>query len=362
MSQLKVTELCKQYGTNTVVSGLNFTVAAGEMLSLLGPSGCGKTTTLRMIAGLQEPTSGTIALNGKDLTYVAPHKRNVGLVFQNYALFPHLNIFDNVAFGLRRHGVAKAEIGERVTKALESVHLGGYEKRLPAQLSGGQQQRVALARTLVLHPPLVLFDEPLSNLDAKLRQILRVEIRSLQKEYGFTGIFVTHDQEEAMVLSDRIAVMNQGQIVQIGTPQQIYTEPADSFVADFVGESNLLRIVSAGDADGRWRIEVAGGARIAAEGQAGRNEPAYAMVRPEAAEVVSAEAFAAAAAEDAGCNTLTGQVAFIHYTGASYLIGVEVAGMDKCFVARMQSGAQEPGVRAGDRAVVRWPLRATLLL
>lgn len=362
MSQLQVTQLCKQYGSNTVVSNLNLTVDAGEMVSLLGPSGCGKTTTLRMIAGLQEPTSGSIALNGKDLTHVSPHKRNIGLVFQNYALFPHLNIYDNVAFGLRRHGVAKAEISERVLAALKSVHLSGYEKRFPAQLSGGQQQRVALARTLVLHPPLVLFDEPLSNLDAKLRQILRVEIRALQKEYGFTGIFVTHDQEEAMVLSDRIAVMNQGLVVQIGTPQQIYAQPADPFVADFVGESNLLRIAAASEADGRWSIELAGGMRIKADAHAVNKSPACAMVRPEAAEVLPAEAVLHAADDGAGYNTLSGKVAFIHYTGASFLIGVEVEGMEKHFVVRMQSGAQEPGVRAGEQAVIRWPIRATLLL
>ncbi|KWX85078.1 hypothetical protein AMQ83_26940, partial [Paenibacillus riograndensis] len=210
MSQLIIENLVKNYGQKPVVNNLNITVESGEMLSLLGPSGCGKTTTLRMIAGMHDPTSGSIRLDGRELTTIAPHKRNIGLVFQNYALFPHLSVFENVAFGLKRHGVQKSEIRGRVEAALHSVRLNDFAERFPAQMSGGQQQRVALARTLVLKPPLVLFDEPLSNLDAKLRQALGIEIRVLQREYGFTGIFVTHDQEEAMVISDRIAVMNGG--------------------------------------------------------------------------------------------------------------------------------------------------------
>lgn len=362
MNQLELSRLRKQYGSNTVVEDLTLAVAGGEMVSLLGPSGCGKTTTLRMIAGLQEPTSGSIALNGKDLTRVAPHKRNVGLVFQNYALFPHLTIFDNVAFGLRRHGVPKDEIKARVTETLQSVHLDGYEKRLPAQLSGGQQQRVALARTLVLRPPLVLFDEPLSNLDAKLRHILRVEIRALQQQYGFTGIFVTHDQEEAMVLSDRIAVMHQGRIVQFGTPQDIYRHPVNSFVADFVGESNLLAVAGAERSGGTMRVSLAGGRRIAAEAKPGLDKPAFAMVRPEAAQVLTPAEAAQIAEAPGEWNTLAGSVAFVQYTGASFVVGLDVVGMEKHFVVRLQSGGNEPNVRHGEQAVLRWPVRSTLLL
>lgn len=360
MSRLQIKNLFKQYGSNTVVNDLNIDVESGEMLSLLGPSGCGKTTTLRMIAGMQVPTSGSIMLDNKDLTFVPPHKRYVGLVFQNYALFPHLNVYDNVAFGLRRHGVLKSEIKERVLSALQSVQLSDYTNRFPAQLSGGQQQRVALARTLVLKPPLVLFDEPLSNLDAKLRQALGIEIRSLQKEYGFTGIFVTHDQEEAMVLSDRIAVMRQGRIVQIGTPRQIYTKPADYFVADFVGESNLLKISGLNTKNGQWQIELAGGQKILAETNAGDHSPTYAMVRPEAVEVLPMRAEQTLEESD-GLNLLSGTVSFINYTGSTYLIGVAVEKFHKHFTISMQNTTKEIDLRVGEQAIVYWPVQKTLL-
>lgn len=242
MSQLELKNIYKEFGNKTVVNNLSLLVESGEMLCLLGPSGCGKSTTLSMIAGMQSPTSGSIILENKELTHIPPHKRDVGLVFQNYALFPHLNVFDNVAFGLKRHGIPKSEISDKVHASLTSVQLEDFKDRFPIQMSGGQQQRVALARTLVLKPKLVLFDEPLSNLDAKLRQALGIEIRSLQKEYGFTGVFVTHDQEEAMLLGDRIAVMNGGNIVQLGTPKEIYKNPVNPFVANFIGESNLLKV------------------------------------------------------------------------------------------------------------------------
>lgn len=361
MSKLQIKQLCKQYGNNVVVNDLNLTAQSGEMISLLGPSGCGKTTTLRMIAGLQPPSSGSITLNDEDLTFKAPHKRDIGLVFQNYALFPHLNVYDNVAFGLRRHGVPKAEISKLVHEALQSVQLAGMEKRFPAQLSGGQQQRVALARTLVLKPPLVLFDEPLSNLDAKLRQLLRIEIRALQRQYGFTGIFVTHDQEEAMVLSDRIAVMNQGRIVQIGTPQQIYMQPANSFVADFVGESNLLQIAEARVADGSWHIELTGGQKVTANQMVGDQPPTCAMVRPEAVEVMSA-ATAEKKGDTTDFNALSGTVSFIHYTGATYLIGIAIDLMEKHFVARIDNKSARVDLGIGEKAIVRWPVQSTLLL
>ncbi|AJY75349.1 ABC transporter ATP-binding protein [Paenibacillus beijingensis] len=358
MSELQITNLYKKYGENAVVSDLNIHVSSGEMISLLGPSGCGKTTTLRMIAGLHDPTSGSIKLDGQELTVVAPHKRNIGLVFQNYALFPHLNIFNNVAFGLRRHGVPKREIGDRVKAVLKSVHLDGYEERMPAQLSGGQQQRVALARTLVLKPRLVLFDEPLSNLDAKLRNILRIEIRKLQQEYGFTGIFVTHDQEEAMVLSDRIAVMNQGKIAQIGTPREIYTQPADSFVADFVGESNLLSVKSVETANEMWKIRLTGGQSVLAPQRDGLQKPASVIIRPEEAELLPA----GSAEISPDHNQLEGTVTFIQYTGSSYMVDMEVVGMDKPFMIKIQNAKEEIGIAAGDKARVRWPIRTTFSL
>lgn len=357
MSELIISNLCKKYGDNVVVDNLNLEVQSGEMVSLLGPSGCGKTTTLRMVAGLNEPTSGSIRLDGKELTVIPPHKRNVGLVFQNYALFPHLNVFDNVAFGLRRHGVPKREIKERVEEALHSVRLDGMESRMPSELSGGQQQRVALARTLVLKPPLVLFDEPLSNLDAKLRTLLRVEIRKLQQELGFTGIFVTHDQEEAMVLSDRIAVMNKGKIAQIGTPREVYMTPADEFVADFVGESNMLQAVAAEDAGAHWRIRLAGGHTIMAPKREGVSHPKLVMIRPEAAELISGQS---ADAEET--NSLEGTISFIQYNGSSYAVDVDIEGMTQPFKIKIQDARNELGLRMGDKAKVRWAFRSTFIL
>jgi len=364
MSELRLRQLRKQYGGNVIVDNLDLTVGSGEMVSLLGPSGCGKTTTLRMIAGLLEPTSGSIHLAEKELTRVAPYKRNVGLVFQNYALFPHMTIFDNVAFGLRRHGTPKHEVKERVLQALQSVQLAGMEQRMPAQLSGGQQQRVALARTLVLRPPLVLFDEPLSNLDAKLRQMLRIEIRQLQKRIGFTAIFVTHDQEEAMVLSDRIAVMNKGHIVQLDTPENVYTRPSDSFVADFVGDSNLLAVRELKTTNGIPEITLAGGQNIKAADSGSRESSSTVMIRPEAVRLFAASGGPGAPHESDKHNQIAGTVLYVHYTGTSYLIGLQVPGLDKPFLVKapMHGAEASPVVREGDSVHAIWPIASTLLL
>ena len=246
--EIELSKLTKQFAEVTAVAGINLHIPGGEFFSLLGPSGCGKTTTLRMIAGFEQPTSGEILLDGTDVAYTPPHHRNVNTVFQNYALFPHLNVFDNIAFGLRRAKRPKAEIRERVGKALELVQLAGYEKRKASQLSGGQQQRVALARALILNPAVLLLDEPLGALDAKLRKALQIELKSLQQEVGITFLYVTHDQEEALTMSDRLAVMNGGHIEQVGAPQDVYEDPETLFVADFLGVSNLMeaRVVSAG--------------------------------------------------------------------------------------------------------------------
>jgi spermidine/putrescine transport system ATP-binding protein len=237
---VQLRQLSKHFDDAVAVNAIDATIHAGEFFSLLGPSGCGKTTTLRMIAGFERPTSGEILLDGADVAQVPPHRRNVHTVFQNYALFPHLNVFDNVAFGLRRHKVAKAEVSRRVEQAIELVELGGLGARRAQQLSGGQQQRVALARALVLRPAVLLLDEPLGALDAKIRKQLRIELKSLQEEVGITFVFVTHDQEEALSMSDRIAVMNAGRIEQIGSPTDVYENPATVFVADFLGVSNLM--------------------------------------------------------------------------------------------------------------------------
>ena len=246
--EIELSKLTKQFVEVTAVDGIDLHIPGGEFFSLLGPSGCGKTTTLRMIAGFEQPTSGEILLDGTDVAYTPPHQRDVNTVFQNYALFPHLNVYNNIAYGLKRAKRPKAEIRERVGKALELVQLPGYEGRQSSQLSGGQQQRVALARALVLNPAVLLLDEPLGALDAKLRKALQIELKSLQQEVGITFLYVTHDQEEALTMSDRLAVMKGGHIEQVGAPQDVYEDPETLYVADFLGVSNLMqaRIVSAG--------------------------------------------------------------------------------------------------------------------
>ena len=246
--EIELSKLTKQFEELTAVDGIDLHIPGGEFFSLLGPSGCGKTTTLRMIAGFERPTSGEIFLDGTDVAYTPPHQRNVNTVFQNYALFPHLNVYNNIAYGLKRAKRPKAEIRERVGTALELVQLPGYERRQPSQLSGGQQQRVALARALVLNPTGLLLDEPLGALDAKLRKALQIELKSLQQEVGITFLYVTHDQEEALTMSDRLAVMKDGHIEQVGAPQDVYEDPETLYVADFLGVSNLMQatIVTAG--------------------------------------------------------------------------------------------------------------------
>jgi spermidine/putrescine transport system ATP-binding protein len=237
---VKLESLVKRFDDVVAVDDISVEIKPGEFFSLLGPSGCGKTTTLRMVAGFEPPTSGRILLDGSDVGNLPPHRRNVNTVFQSYALFPFLSVAENVAFGMRYKSVPKSEVSTRVREALELVQLGGYDKRRPNQLSGGQQQRVALARALVLRPSVLLLDEPLGALDAKLRRTLQVELGVLQKQVGITFLYVTHDQEEALTMSDRLAVMNHGKIVQVGTPEEVYNEPADAYVADFLGVSNLM--------------------------------------------------------------------------------------------------------------------------
>jgi spermidine/putrescine transport system ATP-binding protein len=239
-AEIRLIDLHKRFGDVRAVDGVSIDIRSGEFFSLLGPSGCGKTTTLRMIGGFELPTGGRILLRDRDITYDAPDKRPVNIVFQNYALFPHLDVGDNVGFGLRRHKVPAADITRRVGEALALVHLEGYERRKPNQLSGGQQQRVALARALVNRPQVLLLDEPLGALDLKLRRQLQFELKRIQHEVGITFVYVTHDQEEALTMSDRIAVMNGGRIEQLGTPEELYERPRTRFVADFIGTTNLL--------------------------------------------------------------------------------------------------------------------------
>ena len=272
-------QVTKRYGgadSPLVVQGIDFVVPKGSLTTILGPSGCGKTTTLRMIAGLEAPTGGQILIDGVDVTHLGPSERNVSMVFQSYALFPHMNVMANVRYGLDVSGVNKSEAQARALQTLALVGLGGYEERLPSELSGGQQQRVALARALVLEPSVLLFDEPLSNLDARLRRSMRDEIRNLQQRLGLTVAYVTHDQSEALAVSDQIIVMEAGLIAQAGTPQQLYEHPNSEFVAGFMGEAMLFPAVA--DADGT----VALGPLVLRPRMAVKSGPVKVAVRPEA--------------------------------------------------------------------------------
>ncbi len=311
-------ELSKRFGELTAVDGIDLHVPGGEFFSLLGPSGCGKTTTLRMIAGFEQPTEGRILLDGVDVAYTPPHKRNVNTVFQNYALFPHLNVFDNVAFGLRRAKRPKDELTRRVGEALELVRLTGLERRKSSQLSGGQQQRVALARALVLNPAVLLLDEPLGALDAKLRKALQIELKTLQQEVGITFLYVTHDQEEALTMSDRLAVMNGGQIEQIGAPQDVYEDPETLFVADFLGVSNLMDATGRGSVDGRCRVETGRFELDAGGGPSDVTGPAKLVIRPERIELEPHKA-------DSRPNCLPGMVERVVYVGSAVQVLVRVA-------------------------------------
>src|SRR6266576_276932 len=256
MAYLELDRVGKQFGAQTVVDDFSLAVGKGEFVSFVGPSGCGKTTTLQMIAGFLDPSRGAIRLEGRDLTAVPPAKRGLGIVFQSYALFPHMTAAENVAFGLEMRRVPRAERDERVRAVLAMVGLAGYEDRYPRRMSGGQQQRVALARALVIRPSVLLLDEPLSNLDAKLREDMQIELRQIQRSLGTTTILVTHDQSEAMALADRIVVMNQGRVEQIASPQDAYETPATPFVAGFLGRTNILKARADGDGirigEGRW--------------------------------------------------------------------------------------------------------------
>jgi spermidine/putrescine transport system ATP-binding protein len=320
--QIKLIALTKRFAETLAVDHLDLDIPGGEFFSLLGPSGCGKTTTLRMIAGFEQPSAGRILLDGDDVAYTPPHKRNVNTVFQNYALFPHLNVFDNIAFGLRRHKRPKDDVRRRVAEALELVQLTGLDKRRSSQLSGGQQQRVALARALVLNPAVLLLDEPLGALDAKLRKTLQIELKALQQEVGVTFLYVTHDQEEALTMSDRLAVMNEGRVEQVGVPRDVYEEPETLFVADFLGVSNLMDATAHGPRDGRCRVAVQSFELEAGGGASDVTGPAKIVIRPERVEL---EPHGAAS----GPNRLPGMVERIVYVGSAIQVIVRVATGEK---------------------------------
>jgi spermidine/putrescine transport system ATP-binding protein len=319
---VRLVDVVKRFGDAVAVDHIDLEVQDGEFFSLLGPSGCGKTTTLRMIGGFEEPTSGLIELQGEDVTWLPPYKRNVNTVFQSYALFPHLTIFDNVAFGLRRKGVKDSDVKQRVTEMLELVELPGYERRKPGQISGGQAQRVALARALINRPAVLLLDEPLGALDLKLRRQMQVELKRIQQEVGITFIYVTHDQEEAMTMSDRIAVMNEGRYEQLGDPESLYERPATRFVAGFLGISNLLAGTVEGVDATYATVLLDNSTRVRAPSAAVDGQgPVDVGVRPEKIRLREP-------AEDppSGHNQMNGTVRDASYMGVSTQYVVEAAG------------------------------------
>ncbi|HSK17114.1 MAG TPA: ABC transporter ATP-binding protein [Gaiellaceae bacterium] len=314
MSGVLLEGLSKSFAEVEAVRRLDLEIHEGEFFSLLGPSGCGKTTTLRLVAGFEEPTSGRIFLGDRDVTQVPAHKRPVNTVFQSYALFPHLSVAENVAFGLRFKKADRTERRRRVAAALELVQLTGLERRKPAQLSGGQQQRVALARALVLEPAVLLLDEPLGALDAKLRRSLQLELKSIQQAVGITFVYVTHDQEEALTMSDRMAVMADGLVEQLGTPRDVYEDPATTFVADFLGVSNLMDAQSSGGG----RVLVGGQGLAAERGDLEATGGVRLTIRPERIRLEPAGS--------AGENRLPGTVQRVVYLGSATQVFVEVAG------------------------------------
>ncbi|WP_319455594.1 MULTISPECIES: ABC transporter ATP-binding protein [unclassified Mycobacterium] len=316
---IRLVELAKAFAGLPAVSGINLDIPAGQFYSLLGASGCGKTTTLRMIAGFEKPDSGRIELDGRDMVQDPPHRRPVNTVFQNYALFPFMSVSDNVAFGLKYAKASKEETKQRVGEALDLVQMGGFAKRKPGQLSGGQQQRVALARALVLRPRVLLLDEPLGALDAKLRKRLQLELRAVQREVGITFVYVTHDQEEALTMSDQIAVLAEGKVEQVGPPQEIYSAPATTFVAGFLGSANIF------DAD---VLDVSASSAVcssldtrlgAAVDESVRPGPAAIVIRPERISLQ-----AAGTPVEQGHNAIRGTVAQVVYLGACTQVHVDV--------------------------------------
>ncbi len=352
---VELTGVVKNFGAVVAVNGIDLSISEGTFLTLLGPSGCGKTTILRMIAGLEEPTEGDILIKGRRVNDIPIHKRNIGLVFQNYALFPHKTVFDNVGFGLKYRNVDKATIREKVARALDIVRLPGTEKRLPSQLSGGQQQRIALARAIVIEPDVLLLDEPLSALDANLREEMRVELKKIQRELSITTIFVTHDQEEALAMSDRVVVMSDGEKEQEGAPEDVYNRPASRFVADFLGYSNFIAgTIAAIDGD-LVKVRVGDGETltVASAGDWVEGAPVEVVVRAEKIRIGTAPA-----EPEPNDTVFDGRIGDVDYLGVTARYFVEVAG------TRIQiiSTIDEHPHREGDRVVVTIRSRDCVLL
>jgi spermidine/putrescine ABC transporter ATP-binding subunit len=328
-ADLRIEGVGKRFGEVVALDGVSLQVAQGELLTILGPSGSGKTTLLKVVAGFEAPDSGSVTVGGADITALPPARREIGMVFQNYALFPHLTVRANVAFPLEMRNVARAEIDRRVGEAIAMVELAGYEARLPRQLSGGQQQRVALARAIVFNPRLLLLDEPFGALDRKLRETMQLEVRRLQRKLGLTTIFITHDQEEALVLSDRIAVMNKGTIQQVATTTEIYERPANDFVADFVGESNIFHGTMG--APGLVTLEV--GRTLKVTGSLPQGQRVGVLMRPERFST-------------SGANTFVGEVVEAVYLGTSFKLRLACEGGLELLVRQPARGRlPEAGMR-----------------
>jgi len=347
MSFLQLQNLTKCFGDTTAVSTLSLDVAQGEFVSLLGPSGCGKTTTLQMIAGFEAPSEGRVVVNGRDITDTPANRRGIGIVFQSYALFPHMTVFQNVSFGLEMRGTARAEREGRVGEVLELVHLGAFARRYPRELSGGQQQRVALARALVINPELLLLDEPLSALDAKIREDMQIELRAIQRTVGTTTILVTHDQAEAMALSDRIAVMNQGRLVQVDVPYRTYEFPESVFVSGFLGKANLLPGEVVGEDGDELEVRVAPDRVFAAPGPA-PGQRVQLSLRPEKLVLVNA-----------GEGRLPGTVRARIFLGHHWVYQVDTP-LGQWLVSRQNTG--EEGVPEGATVGVDWQTREVRVL
>jgi len=352
MAIVELKDVTKKYGDVAAVAGLSLRIGEGEFVALLGPSGCGKTTTLQMLAGFVDPTEGDILVGARSIRGIPPHKRNVGVVFQSYALFPHLTVFDNVAFGLRMRGVSRADIGKRVNAALDTVQLTGLDERYPRELSGGQQQRVALARAIVIEPEVLLLDEPLSNLDANLREQMRYEIREIQKRIGITTVFVTHDQAEAMAAADRLVVMNKGEIRQAGTAREIYEHHVDRFVARFIGQANLVsgQVTDVRGEDAEIRLSAGETIIARSSSRVSVGQKVALALRPEDVKLGTVA--------EPGMNRISGILSRLTYLGASTQAELRAGDLSLNVVMprHVELGNE------GDQVVAYWPMSAGVIL
>jgi iron(III) transport system ATP-binding protein len=356
---VRLDRIGKRYGAQWVVRDVDLSIRAGEFFTFLGPSGCGKTTLLRMIAGFIAPDEGLVYLDNHAVNQVPPWQRNIGMVFQNYALWPHMTVFENVAFGLRERKLSRHEIDSRVGKALEQVSLKGTEYRRPSQLSGGQQQRAALARTLVIQPSVLLLDEPLSNLDAKLRVEMRIELLKLQRHVGLTTIYVTHDQEEALAMSTRIAVIDRGQMVQEGQPREIYEQPANEFVADFVGQANLLSGKVRAMVENNLTVELAHGLKAEVslqtlDGSTRLGDIVLIGIRPEAVRLIDPST------ASPGLNRVEGTILASAYEGAC--VEYEIAALGKTIKARVTNPKTKRVFKPGEKIAVTFAAENVTLI